>query len=75
MFKQMSEYFESFLSKYQRGFRKELSNQQCLLLMLENWKSAIGNRKTFGALLNNLSKAYDCLLHGLLIAELNTNLA
>ena len=75
MFKQMSEYFESFLSKYQRGFGKELSNQQCLLLMLENWKSAIGNRKTFGALLNNLSKAYDCLLHVLLIAELNTDLA
>ena len=31
MFKQMSEYFESFLSKYQCGFRKGYSSQHCLL--------------------------------------------
>ena len=71
MFKQMSEYFESFLSKYQCGFRKGYSAQHCLLSMLEKWKSAIDNKKMFGALLTDLSKAFDCLSHDLLIAKLN----
>ena len=71
MFKQMSEYFESFLWKYQCGFRKGYNAQHCLLPVFEKWKSAIDNRKMFGALLIDLSKAFDCLSHGLLIAKLN----
>ena len=54
MFKQMSEYFESFLSKHQCGFRKGYSAQHCLLSMLEKWKYAIDNRKMFGALLTGV---------------------
>ena len=54
-FKQMSEYFEPFLSKYQCGFREGFSAQYCLLLILEKRKSAIDNRNTFGAFLADLS--------------------
>ena len=71
MFKQISEYFEPFLSKYQCGFRKRYSAQYCLLSMLEKSKSTIDNRKMFGALLTDLSKAFDRLSHDLLIAKLN----
>ena len=71
MFKKMSEYFESFLSKYQCGFRKGYSAQHHLLPMLQKWKSAIDNRKMFGTLLTVLSKAFDCLPHDLLKAKLN----
>ena len=72
MFKQMSEFFESsFFCKYQCGFRKGFSAQHCLVSMLEKWKSATDNKKSFGALLTNLSKAFDCLSHELLIAKLN----
>ena len=72
MFKQMSEFFESsFFSKYQCGFRKGFSAQHCLVSMLEKWKSATDNKKSFGALLTDLSKAFDCLSHELLIAKLN----
>ena len=73
MFKQMSEFFESsFFSKYQCGFRKGFSSAHCLLSMLEKWKSATDNKKSFGALLTDFSKALDCLSHELLIAKLNT---
>ena len=75
MFKQKSEYFESFLSEYQYGFRKGFSAQHCLLSMLQKWKSALDNRNMFGELLTDLSKAFDCLSHDLLIVKLNTNLA
>ena len=72
IFKQMSEFFESsFFSKYQCGFRKGFSAQHCLVSMLEKWKSATDNKKSFGALLTDLSKAFDCLSHDLLIAKLN----
>ena len=38
--------------------------------MLEIWKGATGN-KAFGALVTNLSKAFNCLSHVLLIAKLH----
>ena len=39
--------------------------------MLEIWKRSVDNGKAFGALLTDLSKAFDCLDHELLIAKLN----
>ena len=70
-FRQISNYMESFLSKYQCGFRKGLSTQHCLLFMLEKWKRAVDNGKLFGILLTDLSKAFDCLSHELLLTKLH----
>ena len=71
LFIQISEYFEPILSKFQCGFRKGFSAQHCLLAMLEKWKSAVDKKRNFGALLTDLSKAFDCLPHDLLLAKLN----
>ena len=71
MFEQMSQFFENIFPKYQCGFWKDFSTQQCLLAMLEKWKRTVDNSKMFGALLTDLSKAFDCLDHELLIAKLN----
>lgn len=55
MFKQVSSSFE------QCGFRKGFSTQQCLLTLLGKWKNAVNKGRMFGALLIDLSKAFDCL--------------
>ena len=71
LFEQMSVYFDKFLSDQQCGFRKGYSTQHCLLNLLEKWKNSVDKGKAFGALLTDLSKAFDCLDHELLTAKLN----
>ena len=71
IFKQMFEYFETILSKYQGGFRYEFSAQHCLVKMLEKQITTVDNKKTFGSLLTHLPKAFDELFHNHLIAKLN----
>ena len=39
--------------------------------MFEKWKSAVDNKKTFGALLTVFSKAFDCLSQEVLLANLH----
>ena len=45
--------------------------QQCLLALIEEWKSVVDKGISFGVLLTALSKAFDCLPHKLLIAKLH----
>ena len=63
--RQLLAFFENILSNFQ------CKTQNCLLLMLEIRKGAADNSKALGALLTDLSKAFDCLSHDLLIAKLH----
>ena len=69
MFTQISNYIEEHLSPYLFGFRKSHSVEQCLMSMLETWKRAVDNKKCVGAVLTDLSKAFDSLNHELIIAK------
>ena len=71
--KQLSVFFENILSKYQCGFRKGFSAQHCLIPLIENWRASLDQGFAFGALLTDLSKAFDCLQHELLVAKLYAN--
>ena len=61
----------SVFSKYQCRFRKGFTPQHCLIKFLEQWKKSIDQGLVLGAVLTNLSKAFDCLSHKLLVAELS----
>ena len=69
IFRQLFNFMDQFLPKYQCGFHKGYSTQYCLLAMFERWKSPVDKGKSFGALLTDLSKAFDCLSHELLLAK------
>ena len=62
---------ENLFSKYQCGFRKGLNAQHCLIKLIEKWPERLDKGLEFGVLLTDLSKAFDCLPHDLLIAKLN----
>ena len=45
--------------------------QHCLISLIEKWKKSVDNSGTFGALLTDLSEAFHCPPHELLIAKLD----
>ena len=71
--KQLEEHFQTLLSKYQYGFRKGYSMINALLPMIEQWRKSLDAVGAFGALLTDLSKAFDYLPHELLIAKLHAS--
>ena len=71
MYKQMTTFMDKYFSKFQCGFRKGYSTQQRLIALIEKWESAVDSEKSFGVLLTDLSKAFDCLPHKLPLAKFN----
>ena len=71
MYENIFSYIEKFLSPFLFGYRKGHSTEHCLLVMVEMWKKALDEKKVAGAVLTDLSKAFDCLSHGLLAAKLD----
>ena len=55
----------------QCGFRKGFNAEHCLVSMIQKWKESVDNGGVFGAIMTDLSKAFDCLHHELLIAKLD----
>ena len=52
------------------GFRKGYSTQHALIKLIEKWRAFLDKKGIIGAILMDLSKAYDCLPTELLIAKL-----
>ena len=66
IYDQIQLFFDS-LSKYQCGFRRDYNAQHCMVSLIEKWKKSVDNGGGFGALLSDLSKAFDCLPHEFLL--------
>ena len=71
MCRQLSNYFDSIFSRSQCSFRNIYSPQHSLFFMIDKWKKAVDSNKVFGVAIINLSKAFDCICHELLIAKRN----
>ena len=63
-------FFENKFSSLLCGFRAIHSTQKALLKLLQHWQSCLNNSGIVGTILMDLSKAFDCLPHDLLIAKL-----
>ena len=67
---QMYEHMEPVLSIWLAAYRKNYGCQHVLIRFLEDMKMALDKKEHFGALLSDLSKAFDCLSHPLLLCKL-----
>ena len=61
---------ENFLSPYLCGCRKNFNTQNALLALIDNWKKVVDNKGFGGAVLMDLSKAFDMINHNLLLTNL-----
>ena len=71
VYKQIYQYFENIFLRQICGFRKGFNSQHCLIFMLEKLRKVIDEGLYTGILLTDLSKAFDCLSHDLLVSKLN----
>ena len=71
IFDQINKFMENKFSNLLCGFRKGFSTQTTLIKLLQKWQKCLDNKGIVGTVLIDLSKAYDCIQHDLLLAKLD----
>ena len=71
LFIQLSSYFQNIFSPLLCGFRRGHSTQHALMRLIATWRDTLDKGGKVGAVLMDLSKAFDTLPHDLLIAKLH----
>ena len=68
---QTSAYMSQYLPSLLCGFRKGYNAQHALIRAIEKWRTCLDKGGKVGAIFMDLSKAFDCIRHDLLIAKLH----
>ena len=63
-------YFKDILSDFISAYRKNYSCESALLRLTEDWRAGLDNKELVGVISLDLSKAFDCVSHELLLARL-----
>ena len=71
MLHSLSNHIEKILCNFIAAHRKTYSSSHVLIRLIENWIKHLDNKKIVGTVVRELSKAFDCIPHDLLIAKLH----
>lgn len=67
---QIVEFFDNYFNISLSAFRENYSCQDTLITILEVWRKCLDGNKFVAAILMDLSKAFDCLPHNLLLLKI-----
>ena len=68
---QIYDHMQPLFHDYLSGFRKGHGCHDILTRLVEDWREALDNGNSVGVIAIDLSKAFDCMPHGLLLAKLH----
>ena len=70
---QFEDFYENILSDHISAYRKNYGCETSLLKLTEDWRQSLDNKEIVAVISSDLSKAFHCVPHNLLLAKLKAH--